>query len=364
MKPIIRNSFVAALLLSWSLQATAAELCKNVFYWDPFLKQAMTHDMTLMAAKSVESLRSSTTSARIENKWTLERPKIEGLIKSLSVQLNVKNIQVKARDAVTEGYRNVTHTVYLEKFELNLKESGMPVAEGFPSETVSFKTRIRKYGIIRNDAEVKTENVQFAEFTKDFSFVEFKFSDPRFIGAVFKPRVYMSDKYVQLFGTPEFIKRYDEIVAETLALKENAATKESATAMLEFLRLGHASNSSFAPLATNLYERISYAVDFVDRGRDNTKFQIQMTLDKSIAFFVNSMNKTVEAYRPEDSVVEIKTPVEYAGYNLESNLTKITGYRLFLQFVEKVKKYHQTDYMAGVGKMGHGHRQYLQDTEH
>jgi hypothetical protein len=345
------------------LQVQAAGLCQRVFVLDPFAKQAMNQEMSLMAAKSVESLRSSTTSARVENKWTVNRVKIESLIRSLTRELARKNIEVKARDAITEGYRNVTHTVYLEKFELNLKDSGMPVAENFPREAVSFKTRIRKYGLIPNDAVVKTENVQFATFTKDFSFVEFKFSDPRFLGAVFKPRMYMADKYVALFGKPNFLNNFDKIAAETLALKENAANKESVQAMLEFIRMGHANKSSFAPLAVNLYERTSYAIDFVDKAKQNSKFQIQMTLDKSIAFFVSSMGKTIEAYRPEDSVVEIKTPVEYADTTLESNLRKITGYRSFLQFVEKVKAAHQADYMAGVGKMGHGHRQYLIETE-
>ncbi len=295
MRRLFKNSLALSLVLFVSSQSYAADLCQRAFLLDPFAKQAMTQEMSKMAAKSVASLRSSATSARIENKWTVNRGQIESMIQTLAHQLAGEKIEVKARDTITDGYRNVTHTVYLEKFELNLEDSGMPVAGNFPRTSVSFKTRIRKY-------------------------------------------------------------------AETLALKENTANKESVQAMLEFIRMAHENRSSFAPLAINLYERISYAIDFIDHSKQDTKFQIQMTLDKSIAFFVSSMGKTIEAYRPEDSVVEIKTPVEYADYTLASDLRPVAGYRVFLQFIEKVKKAHRWDYMAGVGKMGHGHRQYLLET--
>ena len=36
----------------------------------------------------------------------------------------------------------------------------------------------------------------------------------------------------------------------------------------------------------------------------------------------------------------------------------ILQYSQFLNFVEKVKTDHLPEYMPGVGKMGHGHREY------
>lgn len=344
--------------MSFLSAVTHAKRCEALFSNDPFLKQQMTSSMARSAAKSVESLTNTTTGARIENKWTLLRPKIESHINKLNQELQALGVALKARDKVTPGTRNVTHTVYLDKFSLNLKESGLQVAKDFDLSDVTLKVRVRKYGTVKNDVAVALENVEFASFTKDHSFVEFKFPDARFKGAVFKPRVYMADRYVKLFGTREFVNRFAEIKAETLNATENQANKDSAEAMLDFLLQGHEREFSFKPLAINLYERISYAVDFIDQSKGQKPFQIQMTLDKSIAFYVPQLGKTIGAYAPEHSVVEIKTPVEYAQTTLDSDTSSIVGYRNFLKFVQNIKNDHLPEYMEGVGKMGHGHRQY------
>ncbi len=345
--------FTTLLVLSTT---QAAVTCGHLFaFRDPFIKQALPENMSKSAALAVKSLTNSTTGARIESKWTLETPKIESLISDLTLTLKDKNVDLKARDKVVEGKKNVTHTVYLEKFSLNLQKSGLEVGPDFNLKDVTLKVRIRKYGTIDNTKSIAENHIDFAAFTQNHSFVEFKFPDARFKGAVFKPRMYVADVFIKMMGTPDFITNFEKIKNETLAAKENAANLESAQAMLDFIYQGHLQNMSFKPLATNLYERISFAADFQD-GIKNKPFQVQMTLDKSIAFKLNSTGQMIQAYQQGHSVVEVKVPVEYAKYDLKSRLDHLPGYQDFLQFVEQVKKDHLPEYMPGVGKMGHGHR--------
>ncbi len=322
----------------------------------------MSKSMALAAAESVRSLKNTTTGARIENKWTLTTVSVDTLINNLEKQLQNFNILVEARDRVQPGTKNVTHTVYLDQFKLNIKDSGLEVGPNFKLAEVTFKPRIRKYGVVDLDKAISTENIRFADFTKDHSFVEFKFSDARFNGAVFKPRMYMADKYIELFGTEEFLKMYDQIVVETLALKPNLNSADSVRAMLHFLKLGHVKKVSFKKVAVNVYERISLAINFIDKKLKNSVFQIQMTLDQSISLFVYELGRKIQAYDPAHTVVEVKTPVEYADYKLQSDLSGIQGYQQFLEFLEHVKKNHLPQYLEGVGKNGHGHRGYLQET--
>lgn len=386
--PLI-NVFLLTTLLFISLNSVAAgQQCHQIFFRDPFQKQQMTPKMATALVDSVKNLAKSTTGARIEKKWTLITNKVSVLIDSLAKDLSRSNIMVSARDKVTPGTKNVTHTVYLDQFKLNLKETGLEISAEFDLTDVTMKPRIRKYGKIRNENAVAIENIEFADFTKDYSFVEFKFPDARFKGAVFKPRMYMADKYIALFGTPEFTKHFDSILRETKALELNKSTPDTVEAMMRFFMLGQQSGAKFGKVAVNLYERISYAVDFFDQTA-NSKFQIQMTLDKSISLLVYELGRTIQAYQPEHSVIEIKIPVEYANVKLPFDLlpsmnklraltgnetlevqkmtdllATIPGYETFLNFVSSVQKSHLKDeYMEGVGKNGHGHRGYLRETD-
>lgn len=348
--------FLALFVLSTSVQANQ---CLRLFISDPFTKQKMDLKMTKMVPSMVKELKNSTTGARVENKWTLSKNKIETMISNLEQELSQFNIVIGIRDELKPDKKNVTHTVYLEQFELNLKDSGLEISKEFDSANVTFKPRIRKYGTINNGQQINIENIEFADFTKNYSFVEFKFPDARYKGAVFKPRMYMADKYINMFGTKDFLIHFDKIMKETLAHKLNSKDQESVKAMLKFFQIGHQKNFRFAKIAVNLYERISYAIDFFDNSLDAVKFQIQITLDKSISLFIYELGRTVEAYQPDHTVIEVKTPVEYAKYSLASNLSKIPGYLTFLKFISQVRQNHLPEYMEGVGKNGHGHREYL-----
>ncbi len=389
------------MILTFTAPAIANQ-CSQIFFRDPFAKQEMSPGMASALKESVKSLFKSTTGARVEKKWTLLTSKVSLLIDGLGRDLAKFQVLISARDKVTAGFVNVTHTIYLDQYRINLKNSGFEMGEGVDLTDVTVKPRKRKYGTIATNRAVAIKNVVFAPFTKEYSFFEFKFPDARFNGAVFKPRMYIADKYLAMLGTAEFLKNYEVIVRETLALELNKSNPESVEAMLLVLKLGHHESATFREVAVNLYERISLAIDFFDTVK-NAFFQVQITLDKSISLFVYEYGKTIQAYAPEDSVIEIKIPVEYAGIKLSSDATatekeavvsttsksgnklgsnpgtnpgtisgslpgkpaensigNIPGYETFLKFVNSVQSNHLKDkYMEGVGKNGHGHRGYL-----
>lgn len=365
--------------------AAAVNKCQILFAEDVFTKRDMSTKEAQLVAQAVESIKNSTTGARKEDKWTVLTTFIEKKIRDLATSLAHFQISIEARDKQTPGKKNVTDTVYLSRFSIKASEFvkfGFKIADKYKNNEISkftFKIRIRKYGVIDNKKSIDFTNIEYASFTQNHSFVEFKFANPEHEGAVFKPRIYMSDAHIQLLGTPDFLTQFEQIKAETLNLAPNKDSQQSAIAMLDFFKEAQNNQYSFKPLMRNLYERTSYAINFTQTNPIQSvapkKFQIQMTVDNSITSVVygdsDAQPQSLNAYAPEHSVVEIKTPVEFVGIQLPHNpfqstvdsqnffsLQQIPGYETFLNFVEDLSENHDPKYEEGKGKAFHGHRQY------
>ena len=340
------------LLTVFALSAATAEAnqCKDLFFHDPFKGQVISERLNALFWKSTEKMAMSTTGARIEKKWTVETTKLSENLAAFGENLATIGLEIKLRDQKKLGSKNITDTIYLEKIQVRSQNKKMPL---------SLKIRVRKYGYSPESSV--NYKVEYAEFTKNHSFIEFKVPDSRYNGAVFKPRLYMPDVLIQQIGTSKFIKNFKQITKTALELNvPKYADEVTVKSMLEAIKIALEEKVSFKKIAENIYARDSYSITFFD-SKTNRSFDVQMTLDQNISMKLLSENKTIEAYKPTDSVIEIKIPTEYSSLKLDQDLSLIKGYQIFLEFVAVIEKTHDKNYEAGRGKNFHAHRSYINE---
>jgi len=306
-----------------------------------FKAQPMSSAMAKSLTGSVETLLADTTGKRIENKATADTNDVTNAIASFKNKLQKLGLDLIDRDQRIPGRRNVTYTEYTRPFSVTtaqMLQMGFDVRPEMakqPESKTTVKIRIRSYGTV--DANKKSfgiSDIEFANFTKERAFVELKFKDPSYAGAVFKPQMYMNKKYIQLFGTKEFVARFEEIKAETLAHLQISAKKtldkKSVESMLDFVYRAHLEKLDLSIAAINLYERVAQSAVLPyhsdkDSGFDKKygsvdKIELQMTFDQLVSLFIPQDGYMVgtgryyHAYSPEQTVAEFKTPTMIAHH--------------------------------------------------
>lgn len=378
-----------------------------------FKPQKMTSPMAAALFKAVEDLISDTTGKRVEQKVTAEESvvlkaiaRFKAKIKSVS-SIKKLSLQLIDRDKIQKGKRNVTYTEYTKPFELSIQElikMGFAVRDDLkvnPNQMLKVKIRIRSYGTISDNlTEFKISDIEFANFTKDRAFIELKFADPSYEGAVFKPQMYFKKEYIKLLGTKEFLNRYEEIKLDTLShldLGKKTLNQNSVLGMLEFLKQAHLSNQSLQTVAINLYgrEAKSFTLPYhseLDPGFDHKTFgdiksvELQMTFDQLISFYVPkdepsvsttdsifTNDKYYRSYTTEDIVSEFKTPTFIAhhikraldeaqkqgreGLSLSEEHRKLLeeilpGFAEYIEMIDEIISYRNKDKQLNRGKWG------------
>lgn len=357
---------ILSLFIGFSQPSLAANKCENLFantqqtqaistkatlteriqynlvqFMQRFRPQKASLKMISRLFGSVKTLLADTTGKRIENKVTAETKIVEDAIARFKEKLAAKGIALVDRDKKTAGKRNVTYTEYTQPFSVTLAElqaAGFEVRPEFANklnEEVTIKIRIRSYGTVdESKTEFGISDVEFAEFTKDRAFVELKFQDPSYEGAVFKPQAYMKKEYIKLFGTAEFLSRFEEIRQETLnnlaISPKKTLDQESVDSMLGFLYEAHVERMNLSIVAINLYERVAKSVrivyNYLEDAQHDARYgtedmvALEMTFDQLISLFVpGSENKLGEsqyykAYGATQTVSEFKTPTRIAHH--------------------------------------------------
>lgn len=290
---------------------------------------------------SVKTLLADTTGKRVENKATAETEVVDQAMARFKKKLAAKGIAIVDRDTKLKDKRNVTYTEYTQPFTVTLKDlqaAGFEIRPDLLNKLntkVTIKIRIRSYGTVdEKKKEFKISDVEFSDFTKDRAFVELKFQDPSYDGAVFKPQAYMKKEYIQLFGTPDFVARFTEIQNETLSNLKISSKKTlnqtSVESMLGFLYEAHVERLNLSVVAVNLYERVAKSVRLVYKYQQDPLHEknygtdemvaLEMTFDQLISLYVpGTENKLGEsqyykAYSPTQTVSEFKTPTRIAHH--------------------------------------------------
>lgn len=351
--------FFTSLILN-TTNVVAAPLCQSLFqnlpaensakntismnmklFMERFKPQQITTDMVKDLADSVATLLSDTTGKRIENKVTADAATVKEALNKFKDKLTAQGLELIDRDKKTARLRNVTYTEYTRPFFVSnqtLQKLGFevrPEAQKNTEQKTTVKIRVRSYGTVDESlSSFNIQDIKFADFTKDRAFVEFKFKDPSYEGAVFKPQMYMKKEYIQIFGTPEFIRRFPEIKADTLANLKISSKKtldqKSVEAMLQFVFNAHQAQLDLSIAAINLYERSAQSVTLKYHSDKDPHFdkkfgsieniELQMTFDQLISLYIPEQGylfgtgQYYKAYAPEQVVSEFKTPTLIAHH--------------------------------------------------
>ncbi len=364
--------FFTSLILN-TTTVVAAPLCQSLFqslpaensgkntismnmklFMERFKPQQITTEMVKDLADSVTTLLSDTTGKRIENKVTADAATVKEALNKFKDQLTAQGLELIDRDKKSAGLRNVTYTEYTRPFSVSnqtLQKFGFEVRPEVlknPEQKTTVKIRVRSYGTVDESlSSFNIQDIKFADFTKDRAFVEFKFKDPSYEGAVFKPQMYMKKEYIQMFGSQEFIRRFSEIKKDTLANLKISSKKtldqKSVEAMLQFVYNAHQAQLDLSIAAINLYERSAQSVTLKYNSENDPHFdkkygpveniELQMTFDQLISLYIPEQGYLLgtgqyyKAYAPEQVVSEFKTPTLIAHHlqralNLAKNQKK------------------------------------------
>ena len=361
LKPISLRVFLFTIIVSLlSSTAFTQDKCESLFFKQAqsqtslqkiklnlsnfmlrFKPQPIDDSMAVNLFGSVKNLLADTTGKRVENKVTANTEIVSKAIEKFRKNISALNLELIDRDLQIQGERNVTYTEYTQPFAVNfatLKRSGFEVRDELKNnlqQMTNVKIRIRSYGLVSSAlANFGIGDIKFPEFTRERAFVELKFKDPSFDGAVFKPQAYMKKEYTELFGSKEFLTKFAEIKADTLAHLQISSKKTldqtSVENMLEFLRHAHLKKFSLSIVAINIYERSAKSLVLkYDAAKDlefNPAFgkvesvELQMTFDQLISLYLPGKeinlgeNQYYNAYDPTQTVSEFKTPTIIAHH--------------------------------------------------
>lgn len=392
--------------------STAAKLKQRVNdFMARFEPQKLSDKMVKNLFNAVKDIVTDLTSKRVENKVTAATEVVDAAFKRFEKKLKDLNIPVVLRDEKTEGRRNVTYTEYSNPFSATitqLQAMGFAIRPELldkPNGKINVKLRARSYGTVDSKkSEFSIEDIEFASFTKDRAFVELKFKDPSYEGAAFKPQLYMKKEYIKLFGTPEFLLRFEEIKADTLANRKISSKKTlneaSVTAMLEFIRQAHIEELNLKVVAINLYERTAKSVllmyNFVaDIDRDpnipvTPMVELQITFDQLIALYLTGDKSNLgegtyyRSYSPDETVSEFKTPTFVAhhlkraaekakelgreGYIVSPEQAQLLdqvmpGFKDYIEMIDEIIQMRDKEKQLNRGKWGIALQKVRQDIE-
>ncbi len=327
MKNSIKNFFLISLIVLAGLRATAAPImCKLLFHTD---------DRVSKSVRAFQNGQTDTTSLRQEVKYVVKTLDFDSYLPVLE---NYFRERFKNRDKPLEGFANITSTRYMSigKFIQNGKE-------------LSAKIRFRKY-FTRELTDTKWKNLMVSEKLADRSWLELKIQHPEFDNVVFKPRLLILDKDIDKLVTDKYFDYKTGLIAR---LKELNPTKhadvEKFEAYFDALYTTPAMKVENM-LAQTKYERTSYSIKLNHPDKPGEKIDIQITLDKNIVLIRLKDNKSFNVYAPDETVVEVKIPVQYAKLS-ESDLNAIPELAEVKKLLEMLQQKHLEKYPANRGKM-------------
>lgn len=301
-------------------------LCQYLFHTDDRLSKAV---------RLFHSGNNDTTSLRQEVKYVVKTSDFESYLPRL--QSFFQN-RLKNRDKAADGFANITSTQYMSV--------GKYIQNG---KRLSAKIRFRKY-FTRALTDVRWKNLTVAETLTDRSWLELKIQHPEFDNVVFKPRLLIYDKDIEKLITEKYFDYKDIIVRR---LKEINPGKDADIA--KFINYFDALYTTPSMKAENMfaqtqYERTSYSIKLNRPDKPDEKIDVQITLDQNIRLKRMKDGKEFNAYGPDETVIEVKIPLQYAKLS-QADLAIIPELAEIRNFVQMLQEKHQQKYPANKGKM-------------
>lgn len=353
-----RLLFLLILLSTLSLQASRQ--CVDLFpthlseterlLLQPEILSVKQSSLFMSASKSGEA---TTTSARVESKFTLAQQNINRLLKNLKQQIEteIPGFKLINRDALTPGRRNMTWTGYSNRFSLSVD-----------GRKLMAKIRVRKYGLIDVNAEVTKDHFEPIQSMKDMSYFEFKIENPDYENSVLKPRILIKDADANLLLQKNL--RAEELLeiknrCFELNKLEDAKAFESIKLTIEAMILAirelHTNQSLFRPEYETLYERVSYKIPLTNKTTKEN-YEIQITLDEDILARSILFNYEAQSYKNSVEkviVTEVKIPISLTELLQNKNLEQVDGLNAVVSFLDAIETHSLENFTNNSGKLFH-----------
>lgn len=321
----------AALLLATptiSEAAGAAVKCKYLFRED---------DPVSKAVRSFQTGQADTTSLRQEVKFVLKSADVN---KQMEVLEGKFGSRFKNRDRAPEGFANVTSTHY------------MKVGKYFQNgKRLSTKVRFRKY-LQRKLDDVNWQNLKVIPELADRSWLELKIDHPEFDNVVFKPRLQVLDRDINSIITAAGYQGSRAGIARRLH-ELNPTKKADVEKFLAYFDAMYSTPNMKVErmFAKTEYERTSYSIKIDNPAKPAEAIDIQITLDQSVHLTKLKNGQVIDAYKPDETVVEVKIPLAYAGLT-RRDIEAIPELAEVKKLIEFLTGRHLPEYEMNSGKMG------------
>jgi hypothetical protein len=319
----------AALFLATpSFSEAAAVRCKYLFRED---------DPVSRAVRSFQSGQTDTTSLRQEVKFVLKSSDVNKYMDVLQQRFSSR---FKNRDVAPEGYANVTSTNYMKvgKYFQNGKK-------------LSTKVRFRKYYQRRLD-DTNWQHLRVIPELADRSWLELKIDHPDYDNVVFKPRLQVLDRDINSLVTSTGYQAARTGIARRLH-ELNPAKKADVDKFIAYFDALYSTPTMKVErmFAKTEYERTSYSIKLENPAKPGEFIDIQITLDQSVHLTRLKDGRAVDAYKPDETVVEVKIPLAYAGLT-RRNIEAVPELAEVKKLIEYLTGRHLPEYEMNSGKMG------------
>lgn len=326
MKKLLTLCLLGLLILPAATRAASPIMCKYLFHTDDRLSKSV---------RVFHAGNTDTTSLRQEVKYVVKTadfdsytPVLEGFFKT----------RFKNRDKAADGFANITSTLYMTvaKYIQNGKK-------------LSAKVRFRKYFSRKLD-DNNWKNLIVSEKLADRSWLELKIQHPEFANVVFKPRLLIFDKDIEKLITEKYFDYKDAILRR---LHQTNPGKEAD--IKKFTDFFDALYTTPAMRVENMYartqyERTSYSIKLNNPEKPGETIDVQITLDTNIRLTRLKDGKDFNVYGPDETVVEVKVPVQYAKLT-DADLQAIPELAEIKKLIAMLTEKHNIKYPANKGKM-------------
>lgn len=287
------------------------------------------------AIHSLQSVNTDTTSLRQEVKFVVKTADLNAYLPRVA---DFFQARMKNRDQAPVGYSNVTSTYY------------MPVAKYYQNgKKLSAKVRFRKY-YTHAISDPSLADLKVIPELAERSWLELKIQHPVYDNVVFKPRLLVSDKDIEILINRKFIESREGVIQR---LKElNPGKQDLVQKFIDYFDALHSvpKKKKENMYAHTQYDRTSYSIKLNNPISKEDKIDIQITLDQNIHLTRIKDQQHFDVYSPDETVVEVKVPLKYSQLS-DANLREVPELGEIKKLIEFLNRTHVEQYPKNKGKM-------------
>lgn len=213
-----------------------------------------------------------------------------------------------ARDVLPPGFEMLNRTDYLDVRPEDLL-GALGYSKPLPRQSPSPKLRVRKYGL-RN---CMVGIVDLASITEKASFVEIKMPHPSHATVALKSRILIEDALLpRLLSRGAMAKASTQRKLLRALISQRSNERSTAERFLKLFADLHQRQANFRSTVRTEYIRAAYRLSARASG---ARVDVQITMDRGVTYYDPGSGERIAKHKKQWRVVEIKLPIEVAGWS-------------------------------------------------